>query len=243
MSDLENKHIIYKTTNLVNGKIYVGQHKPNKYRTYLGSGRVFLKAIKKYGKNNFIREILEYCNKEIVDEREIYWIDKLNATNKEIGYNVLKGGNTVKWTPEMRENANKSISEKLKGKSLKESTKQKLSEYNKNFGNPFYGKQHSDKQKQKWSNDRKGKVYDYMFRKRSEETKNKIGKISKLRTSNLYFFISPEGIEYNNIENLQDFCDKFGWKQNNFKFKFDEWTKYKNWKIKKVRKEKGNNEQ
>ena len=53
--------IIYKTTNLINSKIYVGQDSKNNYN-YLGSGIIIKKAIKKYGKENFKKEIIEYCN-------------------------------------------------------------------------------------------------------------------------------------------------------------------------------------
>ncbi len=51
--------IIYKTTNLINGKIYVGYHNTDINDGYLGSGTIFSKALKKYGKKNFVREVLE----------------------------------------------------------------------------------------------------------------------------------------------------------------------------------------
>ena len=45
---------IYKTTNLINGKIYIGQHTTDNINDrYLGSGVYFLRAVKKYGKKNF----------------------------------------------------------------------------------------------------------------------------------------------------------------------------------------------
>ena len=54
---------IYKTTNLLNGKIYVGKHKWSKEgcldENYLGSGTYLTRAIDKYGKENFICEILD----------------------------------------------------------------------------------------------------------------------------------------------------------------------------------------
>ena len=50
--------IIYKTTNLVNGKIYIGKDKNNN-PSYLGSGKILKLAIKKYGKENFTKETIE----------------------------------------------------------------------------------------------------------------------------------------------------------------------------------------
>ena len=53
---------IYKTTNIVNGKIYIGQHKYSKNKideSYLGSGKLLIKAINKYGIENFECVILE----------------------------------------------------------------------------------------------------------------------------------------------------------------------------------------
>jgi len=82
--------VIYKTTNLINGTIYVGQDSKNN-PDYLGSGKVLKRAINKYGIENFTKEILESCDsKSELDEREIYWIDKLSATT--IGYNIALGG-------------------------------------------------------------------------------------------------------------------------------------------------------
>jgi len=90
--DFELEMVIYKTTNLVNGKIYIGQDSKNN-PDYLGSGKIIKRAIKKHGKDNFTKEIIESCvSKEGLDERERYWIGKLNSTNKTIGYNITDGG-------------------------------------------------------------------------------------------------------------------------------------------------------
>jgi len=55
--------ILYKTTNLINNKTYIGIHQTNDLNDgYLGSGIAFKKALKKYGKENFFREIIETCS-------------------------------------------------------------------------------------------------------------------------------------------------------------------------------------
>src|ERR1035437_2151866 len=84
--------IIYKTTNLINDKIYVGKDATNDPK-YLGSGFILRRAIERYGKNNFKKETIEECNSlEELSQRELFWIDNLNSTNKKIGYNIAKGG-------------------------------------------------------------------------------------------------------------------------------------------------------
>lgn len=58
-------HFIYKTTNCLNRKYYYGAHSTkNIADEYLGSGVALKKAIQKYGKENFYREIIEFCNGE-----------------------------------------------------------------------------------------------------------------------------------------------------------------------------------
>jgi group I intron endonuclease len=83
--------IIYKTTNLINNKIYIGQDSKNNPK-YLGSGLILKKAIKKYGEKNFKKEILEHCiNQDELNEREKYWIKELNSIVPN-GYNITDGG-------------------------------------------------------------------------------------------------------------------------------------------------------
>ena len=84
--------IIYKTTNKLNGKIYIGKDKHND-PTYLGSGIYLKNAIKKYKKENFVKEIICECESmEDANEKEKYWIKTLNSCDKKIGYNIAHGG-------------------------------------------------------------------------------------------------------------------------------------------------------
>jgi hypothetical protein len=83
---------IYKITNLINNKIYIGKDTisdPN----YFGSGLLIGRAIKKYGIKNFKKEILdETDNYEDLSIKEKYWIKNFDSTNIKIGYNISKGG-------------------------------------------------------------------------------------------------------------------------------------------------------
>ena len=91
--------IIYETTNLINGKIYRGCHKTDNLDDgYLGSGGNLIKAIKKYGKDNFERTILHYCNSleemiakeaECVNEEFVKRIDTYNQQTGGLSYGVL----------------------------------------------------------------------------------------------------------------------------------------------------------
>ena len=85
---------IYKTTDLTNNKIYVGQHKANEFDdSYYGSGVIIKRLLNKFGTERFKCELLEECQSENeLNEKEIYWIDKLNCRNKDIGYNLASGG-------------------------------------------------------------------------------------------------------------------------------------------------------
>lgn len=90
-------YYIYKTTNLVNGKIYIGKHTINNIdNSYIGSGVYFRKAVKKYGRENFSKEILEICVqcKHYLNLREKYWINEFKTIIPN-GYNLTVGGDGV----------------------------------------------------------------------------------------------------------------------------------------------------
>lgn len=82
---------IYLTTNLINGKKYVGRDSLDR-KNYLGSGVFLKKAIEKYGRENFSKIILEQLPadsniRDLID-REKYWLTKLNCANDKTFYNV-----------------------------------------------------------------------------------------------------------------------------------------------------------
>lgn len=86
-------HFIYKTTNLINGKFYLGKRSTkNVDDGYLGSGTVFKRALTKYGRENFKREILCYTEtKELNAELESLLIDESMVSNP-MCYNMALGG-------------------------------------------------------------------------------------------------------------------------------------------------------
>lgn len=89
---------IYKITNLVNGKVYIGQSIHISTRLYqhkkirgISHGSLIDKAIQKYGVENFSFEILELCLKNELDEKEKKFIQEYNSITPN-GYNIKEGG-------------------------------------------------------------------------------------------------------------------------------------------------------
>ena len=86
--------LIYCTTNLVDGKKYIGKQWDDNKNYYLGSGIYLNRAIKKYGKQNFKKEILK---SNITDFQELsywekYFINLFDAYNSQDYYNLTFGG-------------------------------------------------------------------------------------------------------------------------------------------------------
>ena len=123
--------IVYKTTNLINNKIYVGKDLYNKPK-YYGSGKLLRLAIKKYGKENFKKEIIEVCiDIDDMNLKEVFWIKELNSYAPN-GYNINyggKGGNTYTYRTEEEKSAfRKKLSLNHIGKKASEKTKSLMSE-------------------------------------------------------------------------------------------------------------------
>lgn len=162
-------YIIYKTTNLINGKIYVGKDEYNNPR-YLGSGTLLCKAFAKYGRINFKKEILEYCVESNHCDKEIYWISKLNCFSPN-GYNILNGsfGGDVYAHHPNKELYSKRISNSNTGKVRSDKMKIRYSKCKMGDKNPS---------KQEWvrekiSKTKKGKTND---------EKNSMFKVSRTKT-------------------------------------------------------------
>ena len=88
---------IYKATNKVNGKSYIGRTNYRRLKQRIAchmwyarnviSNLPFANALRKYDRDGFTWEVLEECDKDVVGEREMYWIEQLQPY-----YNVTRGG-------------------------------------------------------------------------------------------------------------------------------------------------------
>lgn len=85
---------IYLTTNLINNRKYIGQHKSTEFDiNYYGSGKILLQAINQYGKENFSCEILKECfSEDELNKQEEYYIEKYGAVESREFYNLKPGG-------------------------------------------------------------------------------------------------------------------------------------------------------
>lgn len=154
---------IYKITNNVNGKVYIGQsinievrwkdhiNTLNKNRSH---SVLLQRAWNKYGQENFSFEILELCSEDMLDDVEIKYIEFYDACRN--GYNIESGGNK-----------NKCMSESTKQK-LREKAKERLSDPTKN---PMYDKHHTVETKEKISASNKGRILSAEVKKKLSDVR------------------------------------------------------------------------
>lgn len=163
---------VYLTTNLVNGKKYIGKHVAQKFTyDYKGSGKVLRLAFSKYGKNNFSVELIGWYECPLdLELAERYWISVYSANNSRNYYNLAKGGEGgvggpmmkgkshsletrrkmsiarkgKKFSDSHRSNLSKSVSLGKLGVKLSEEHKLAISLGVTGDKNPFYGRQHSE---------------------------------------------------------------------------------------------------
>lgn len=161
---------IYETTNIINGKKYIGKHKSTDFDCeYLGSGVAITEAVKKYGKENFVVTLLEECDSlSQLNAQEVYWIKKFNAVNDQLFYNIAPGGDGgVVW---------------------KEGNHPSKHTNRTGIKNPFYGKHHTDMTKEK--------VKECWQKKIQLGYESPIKNTHQVRKDNVIKYISEDDIEY-----------------------------------------------
>ncbi len=216
--------IIYKTINLINGKIYVGQDTHND-PNYYGSGKILCYAIKKYGKENFKKEIICECeSQEELNEKEIFWITELNAQDKSIGYNIANGGyacggnrKDTKHSEETKRKISKAKTGIPWGKHSEE-TKRKMSEAAK-------GRKFSEEHKRKLSEARRNRIISKETRKKTSITSK--GKINIKK----YLIEDPEGNIHETTNGLGAFCREYNLHRAHMSHTQKNGKTYKGWKI------------
>ena len=196
-------YLIYKITNNLNGKIYIGKHKTKKLDDgYMGSGKVIKQAIEKYGKENFTKEILfdvygedmmNFLEAAIVDaafiaREDTYNIDLGGRGGGTFGNNSKRGQHDSKETRQKKSIAakgkSKSVehirknSEAHRGKHPSDETRKKMSEsHQRYFANggvgPNKGRCFSDETREKMSKGHIGKCFI------SEERKKRCSEANK----------------------------------------------------------------
>jgi len=191
---------IYKIINLKNNKVYIGQSKniykrceEHKHNLNINKHKnIHLQnAWNKYGEDNFLFEIIEICELDLLDNIEKLYISKYNSMNRDCGYNKESGGNKgkiksidsclkmsiarkSKYSGKNHPLYGKPRSEETKlklkvantGKTHSEETKDKISKANSGENHPFYNKKLSEEHRKNISIATKGKII-------SDETKEK----------------------------------------------------------------------
>lgn len=160
-------YFIYKTTNLINKKYYIGQHKTKNINDgYLGSGTLLRYALKKYGKENFTREILAYAESaEQLNELQAFYVNK-QVMEDQNSYNLMTGGYQ---NIQVSEHTKQKLRQIMTGRILTADWKRKIGLGNKGKG---LGKKRNIETKNKMSFSHKGKTF-------SEQHKNNIRQARK----------------------------------------------------------------
>lgn len=156
-------HYIYKTTNLINGKYYIGMHTTDNLNDgYIGSGKRLWYSIKKYGKENFKCEILEILpNRKLLVEREKELVNE-ELLKDNLCLNLGLGGRGGQGSrfltkEQLKKGGTNALKKNWKDVEFRKKQIARISEQNKKFWNNgtfFYrdnwtGKKHSEETKHK----------------------------------------------------------------------------------------------
>jgi len=135
----------YITTNILDGKQYVGAHLTDDINDgYLGSGKVLTRAIERYGRENFIKRILCECKTAgEAYKNEEKFIKEYKTLILDGGYNISPTGG-VGYGGFHSEETKKKIGEIGKGRPCSDETKEKMSKSRTGKGNSMYGKKGKD---------------------------------------------------------------------------------------------------
>lgn len=162
------EYILYKTTNKINGMYYIGKHcqESEGFDGYLGSGIYILRAIKKYGQDNFTRvTINKFDDEEKAYLAEVAEIGNLWETDPKC-YNKSPGGYGQGKGFKMPVGATAKRLKSREGYQHSTKTKAKMSIAQSGKNNPMYGKKHSDQAKHKlslfWTGKKKKPKFEYI---------------------------------------------------------------------------------
>lgn len=128
---------VYKITNTLNGKVYIGQTVDYRKRkvghfSYLRRNAhrncYLQKSFNKYGESSFKMEIIKECAVDELDKLEIYYMRKYNSIDKTLGYNMVIGGNTNKSFPDY---IRQKMSRSQKGRIISEEHRKRIGKWHK----------------------------------------------------------------------------------------------------------------
>lgn len=191
----------YITTNLINGKKYIGQHKAERFdENYKGSGYALQAAIKKYGWENFETKVLNtYDTKEELNQAEIEEIQTRNAVDSEEYYNLANGGGIPSWLgvkerhPNYGKHLSKETREKIAlsriGKKASEETKKLMSLQRKGRPGTRKGIPASEETRKRMSETRRGKDNGFYGKHHSEKTRRYLSEINRGKSHPMYGMI------------------------------------------------------
>ena len=182
---------IYCIENVINNKKYIGKSNNvrNRIRDHIcqltknkNDCTYLQNAWNKNGEDNFIFYIVEECQKDVLNEREIFFINYFQSNNKEYGYNLTKGGDGTSGYKFSEEQLSKKSGKNhpLFGKNQSIETRQKMKDNHADFSgenHPMWGKHHREESKNKIRDSRIGKYSGensplYGVKKSEEHKKN-----------------------------------------------------------------------